>query len=76
MSYTSGSVINGAYVADTVAAAKALLTPEVIFAHNLCVLSRWLNKALRSEGVPYNVVDMTADNVVDSQRRRLPGRGQ
>jgi hypothetical protein len=40
-----------------------------------CVLSRVHDKALRAEGIgtPITVVDM--DRNLDSQRRRLPGRG-
>jgi hypothetical protein len=41
------------------------------------VLSRTVDKALRTEGQPYTITAYLAtDNVVDSQRRRLPGRGR
>lgn len=43
----------------------------------LAVASRYLNNAPRVLGVATEVIDVVvADNVVDSQRRRLPGRGR
>lgn len=40
------------------------------------VVSRYSNNAPRPEGVPTRITALTTDGVVDSQRRRLPGRGQ
>lgn len=42
----------------------------------LAVLSYWLNKALRATPVSTPVTLITSDGVIDSQRRRLPGRGR
>ena len=41
----------------------------------LCVASRYNNGAPRVTGVATPVVSITTDGVIDSQRRRLPGRG-
>lgn len=43
---------------------------------NMVVVSRQLNNVPRTTGVATLVLDMTTDALVDSQRRRLPGRGQ
>jgi len=40
------------------------------------VYSRQLNNALRAEGLAQEILNVGfVDNVIDSQRRRLPGRG-
>jgi len=41
----------------------------------LCVLSRVNNKAVRAEGIGTPVTSLSIDANLDSQRRRLPGRG-
>ncbi len=42
----------------------------------MCVVSRYLNKVKRPFGVTFAVTSiLVVDNVVDSQRGRLPGRG-
>ena len=41
----------------------------------LCVISRMTNNAYRSSAEITHVTALTCDGVVDSQRRRLPGRG-
>jgi len=46
---------------------------DAIPACTLAVLSRYLNGALRDEGIGFTIVTFSAtDNVVDSQRNRLP----
>jgi hypothetical protein len=72
---TSGSYVASAFVSAIVAAWSALLNPAVIFAHKLSVVSRWHKGVVRNPAVSYDVTDITANNVIDSQRRRLPGRG-
>lgn len=42
-----------------------------------CIVSRYINGAEREQGVSRDVISVTLPNlVVDSQRRRLPGRGK
>ena len=41
----------------------------------LCVVSRYNNNAPRTTGVATLVTGLTSDGFIDSQRRRLPGRG-
>ena len=43
--------------------------------YTMVVVSRQLNNVVREVGVVEPVTGMTSDGVVDSQRRRLPGRG-
>jgi hypothetical protein len=45
-------------------------------AYQLAVVSRFSNNEQRAEGVAYPVTNVTADNIIDSQRRRLTGRGR
>lgn len=42
---------------------------------NMVVASRVQNGVLRSQGVATQVVNVSIDPTIDSQRRRLPGRG-
>jgi len=42
----------------------------------MCVVSRYNNNAPRTTGVATLVTNLTSDGFIDSQRRRLPGRGQ
>lgn len=42
----------------------------------LCVVSRYTGGDPRSEGIATPVTAITSDGIIDSQRRRLPGRGQ
>jgi len=41
-----------------------------------CVVSRWQNLLPRAEGLATPIVSVEVDPTVDSQRRRLLGRGQ
>ena len=43
---------------------------------NMVVVSKYTNNAPRATGVATLVTNITSDGIVDSQRRRLPGRGQ
>lgn len=45
------------------------------FTHKLQVVSRFTNNVARSEGIATPVTGWTSDGIIDSQRRRLPGRG-
>lgn len=42
----------------------------------MCIASRFHNKVQRVTGVATPVTDLAVDPVIDSQRRRLPGRGR
>lgn len=43
---------------------------------DMCVVSRYHNKVKRETGETYSIVSIGfRDNIVDNQRRRLPGRG-
>lgn len=42
----------------------------------LCVASRYHNKAPRSPGIATIITGISVDDTLDSQRRRLPGRGR
>lgn len=44
--------------------------------HQIAVLSYFANNALRSSPVATPVTSVTSDGIIDSQRRRLPGRGR
>lgn len=43
--------------------------------YNMVVVSRYADKAPRTTGIATLVTSISTDGVVDSQRRRLPGRG-
>lgn len=45
------------------------------FVHHLAVVSRFANGVPRIVGIATEVIDHVADPTLDSQRRRLPGRG-
>lgn len=47
--------------------------PEVV---PLGVISKFANNTPRAEGIFTPVTNLTSDGVLDSQRRRLPGRGK
>lgn len=51
------------------------ITDQLANHHLLGVISRYENKLPRDTGIFTQVLNFTSDGVVDSQRRRLPGRG-
>jgi hypothetical protein len=71
-----GSTMYGPSLTAIEAAYQALLTAVNATADNLCVLSRYHNKAKRTEGIGTEILSLSIDATVDSQRRRLPGRGR
>ncbi|AXH79100.1 MAG: hypothetical protein [Circular genetic element sp.] len=82
--YTSGIPLNKMadptevttdYLADFITAMNSLITIATALSATLVVVSRWLNKVQRSEGVAIPITSITLDRYVDSQRRRLFGRG-
>ena len=53
----------------------ALVTLLLAIDKFLVVISRFADLAPRMAGIMTEITAMAADNIVDSQRRRLPGRG-
>lgn len=72
----SGSYFSTLYRDNCVAAWAKLVDPAHIFAHRLIVASYYHDGQPRTTAQQYYVTDFSADTVVDSQRRRLPGRGE
>ena len=60
---------------DVLASFGALFTVATLTGTQLAVLSRWLNKTLRPVARPLAVMTILGDVSLDSQRRRLEGRG-
>jgi hypothetical protein len=67
-------VIN-TYLVSFVEALSALLAVATAISGTLVVVSRTIAKVQRPTGVPIPVTGITADKYLDSQRRRLFGRG-
>jgi hypothetical protein len=53
-----------------------LLTETIALGNPLCVLSRRHAKAVRAQAIHTPITGVIIDNTIDSQRRRLPGRGR
>jgi len=63
------------YLTSFLAALQFLFTIGTAVSATLVVVSRELNKIQRPTGIGIPVTGITADRLVDSQRRRLGGRG-
>lgn len=75
-SFAAGvSGISAAAVAAIQAALGQLLTPANVANFTWAVASRFLNKLPRSTGITTAITSVAGDLTLDSQRRRLPGRG-
>lgn len=72
----TGNLLSSGIVAVWEAAYEDLIALAVTLDHVWVVLSRFSLKAPRAAGVMTPVTGARMNNVVDSQRRRLPGRGQ
>lgn len=59
-----------------VAAYMALLTTINVTGRNLCVVSKYTGGAARPAAVRTPITTVSIDLALDSQRRRLPGRGE
>lgn len=71
-----GDAINPAVTTSYINAWNAALTFTVgAITWNMVVLSRYANNAPRANGEHTAVLNFTSDGIVDSQRRRLSGRG-
>ena len=71
-----GNTINSGSGALIVAAYYALIGAIASANYELCVYSRWSDHNSRPIGLATVITNATMDSTVDSQRRRLPGRGQ
>lgn len=72
----SGNVVDEFWAAGLVSAYANLLIPSVDIDASLVVVSHQIDNAPRTEGLAQPVTAITfTDYVIDSQRRRLPGRG-
>lgn len=75
-SQCAGNQVAGATVTSLLAAYNLLLTQTVSAeTYHMVVVSRQHNNAVLDEGVATLVASLDTDGFVDSQRRRLPGRG-
>lgn len=75
---TSGNTVTGAFVTSIVNgwnALTAIAMPGPIVAQ-MVVVSKFHEGNPRLLGITTPVVNVTSDGVIDSQRRRLPGRGK
>jgi len=74
---TVGNTVSAGPLDDLLAAYDALIgiPPAVDAAYTLVVVSLFHNNAPRVAGVATDILDSSIDPTIDSQRRRLPGRG-
>jgi hypothetical protein len=72
----TGNTIGGASLTTFLAAYGALIEALSTAGYELVVASKFHNKGPRTLGVATPVLSCSIDPTVDSQRRRLPGRGQ
>jgi hypothetical protein len=67
---TDAQHVSTTYVAFANVAFVDLVNAMVTAGYKLCVLSRWLNKVLRTVGLLTEIITIITDTKVDSQRRR------
>lgn len=72
---TSTNTVTAAFVAAVQAALGVLLTPANVANFIWVIASRYFNKLPRATGIVTPVTAVVGDLTLDSQRRRLPGRG-
>lgn len=72
-SHVTGNIVVSTQQTALQAAYTALLA--TMAGYNYGIISRQLNGVKRTTGVITPVVSLSSDGVIDSQRRRLPGRG-
>lgn len=72
----NGNQVNQANVTGLLAGWTAMLSLAITDDEaNMCVVSRYQEGQPLSQGIATLVTNLTTDGVIDSQRRRLPGRG-
>ena len=74
--WVSGNVLDSGYRNNLVSSYGGLVTAISAAGWTLVVVSKFHNKAPRTAGVATTVTSVSVDTNVDSQRRRLAGRGQ
>lgn len=76
ISQVSGSLVDGPFIASLQDAYEALIGIASGLDASWSVVSRFHDNAPRTTGIATHITSaIIVDNVVDSQRRRLPGRG-
>ena len=74
---TTGNTVDNAFVSNIVAAYNFLRTELTAANYPLMVASLYANNQPRPQGILYFVTSVSvADNTLDAQRRRGPGRGR
>jgi hypothetical protein len=76
VAYVSGNQLGSGTQGSFLSAYGALVTAVSTAGFQLCVLSRFAAKALRTNGIGTAITSVSVDINLDSQRRRLAGRGQ
>lgn len=71
----SQNTVTGAHANALEAAYGQLITDLAAASYTLVVVSRYTNNMPRSNGVATPITGLSVNTTVDSQRRRLPGRG-
>jgi len=72
---SSGVTVLVSQITETLTAFNKLLTAVAGIGATLVVLSKYANKLQRPTAIGTPIVSFTANNALDSQRRRLLGRG-
>jgi hypothetical protein len=73
----AGNTISSGFIDPIVAAYSELLVPGDVVTGTWGVVSRFANGVERTTGILTSITAvLVVDNTVDSQRRRLPGRGR
>lgn len=70
------NVLSTNYRSALIVAYQALIDTLNVGTYSLAVVSKYSNKAPRTTGVATPIINVSVDPNVDSQRRRLNGRGQ
>lgn len=74
-SVVAPSTIVTGFANSVIAALAQLMTPANVAGFAYVVVSRFLNNLPRGTGINTLITAVTGDLTLDSQRRRLPGRG-
>lgn len=71
-----GNILQSGFITTMAGIYAALKTAIESSGDTMVVVSRFHNKAPRTTGIATEIIGVSIDQVLDSQRRRLPGRGQ